>query len=66
MPWARRIPGATASMNSRTECRARRVIQAPTSVPSAIPPHTPRPPCHTAKIPRHFGSGTSFQLVMSW
>ncbi len=31
-----------------------------------MPPHTPSPPCQTAKIPFHFGLETWSQLVTSW
>ena len=67
IPCASSSPGATASMNSRTLCPERRTIQTPASTPNRIPPHTPRPPFHTANgAHQALMSLTSFQLVMSW
>ena len=59
-------PGAVASANSLTLRPERLTTIAPAIDPKRIPPQTPRPPFQTSKIPFHFGSGTSLQLVRSW
>jgi len=66
MPCARSSPGATASIIFVTLSPERYTTIAPAMQPKRMPPHTPRPPFQTSKMPFHFGSGTSPQLVMSW
>jgi hypothetical protein len=65
MPCARSSPGATQSASTATFAPERFATIAPTMQPSAIPPHTPRPPFQTANGPHH-SSGTSSQLVNTW